>query len=58
MEKNICKIKLGNIQGTGFFCKIPFSNKDNLLPIFITNNHAINQEILNEDNKNIYIYIN
>ena len=24
MEKNICKITIGKIQGTGFFCKIPF----------------------------------
>ena len=27
MEKNICKIKIGNEQGTGFFCKIPFPDK-------------------------------
>ena len=42
MEKNICKIKIGNEQGTGFFCKIPFPDKDNMLPVFITNNHIIN----------------
>ena len=27
MEKYICKIKIGNEQGTGFFCKIPFPVK-------------------------------
>ena len=42
MEKNICKIKIGKEQGTGFFCKIPFPDKDNMLPVFITNNHIIN----------------
>ena len=42
MEKNICKIKIGNEQGTGFFCKIPFPDKDNMIPVFITNNHIIN----------------
>ena len=27
MKKNICKIKIGEEQGTGFFCKIPFPDK-------------------------------
>ena len=35
MEKNICKIKIGQKQGTGFFCKIPFPDKNNMLPVFI-----------------------
>ena len=47
MAKNICKIKIGRQQGTGFFCKIPFPDKDNMLSVFITNNHIINEEILN-----------
>ena len=42
MEKNICKIKIRNEQSTGFFCKISFPDKDNMLPVFITNNHIIN----------------
>ena len=42
MENNICKIKIGNEQGTGFFCKIPFQN----MKVFITNNHIINENIL------------
>ena len=33
MEKNVCKIKMGNNLATGFFCKIPFPNKDKLLPV-------------------------
>ena len=46
MEKNICKITVGNDQGTGFFCEIPFPNKDNMLKVLITNNHVINDSIL------------
>ena len=41
MEKSICKIKIGEEQGTGFFCKIPFPNKNKMLPVLITNNHVI-----------------
>ena len=57
MEKDICKIKIGNQQASGFFCKIPFPNKDNLLPVFITNNHVINKDILNNNNEKISIII-
>ena len=39
MENNVFKIKIGANQGTGFFCKIPFPTKDNMLPVLITNNH-------------------
>ena len=41
MEKSIYKIKIGEEQGTGFFCKIPFPNKNKMLPVLITNNHVI-----------------
>ena len=57
MEKNICKIKIGNEQGTGFFCKIPFPNKNNMLPVFITNNHIINNELLYKKDEKILVYI-
>ena len=43
MEKNICKIKIGKEQGTGFFCEIPFPDRNNMLPVFIKNNHIINR---------------
>ena len=56
MEKNICRINIGEKKGTGFFCKIPFPDKNNMLPIFITNNHIINQNYLDKKN-NIPIYI-
>ena len=57
MEKNICKIKIGNNQGTGFFCKIPFPTKNNMLNVFITNNHNINEELLNRKDENISLMI-
>ena len=45
MRNCICLInckKGGN--GTGFFCKIPFPDKYNLLPVLITNNHVLEQK--------------
>ena len=57
MEKCVCKIKIGNTQGTGSFCKIPFPNKKNMLSVLITNNHIINKEILNRKNAKISIDI-
>ena len=57
MERNICKITVGENQGTGFFCKIPFPDLNNMLSVFITNNHIINQEILYKDNLIIEINI-
>ena len=46
MERNICKINIGKSQGTGFFCKIPFPDLSNMLPVFITNNHIIDNQLL------------
>ena len=48
MEKNIFRIKIGEMKGTGFFCKIPCINKFAL----ITNNHIITE---NEKEINIKI---
>ena len=41
MEKNIFKIKIGDEQGTGFFCKIPYNNKI----VLMTNNHVIDENV-------------
>ena len=57
MEKNICKIKMAQEQATGFFCKIPFPDKNNRLPVLITNNHIINKRILNKNDIEIQIDI-
>ena len=37
MENCICKIFQNEKKGTGFFCKIPFPDKYNLLNVLITN---------------------
>ncbi len=57
MEMSICKIKIGKEQGTGFFCKIPFPDKNNLLKVLITNNHVIGEDILYKKDSKITIYI-
>ena len=57
MEKNVCKIKMGNNLATGFFCKIPFPNKDKLLPFLITNNYVLNDDLLHKNNAIISLNI-
>ena len=56
MKNNICQINLKDgSQGTWFFCKIPYKNT--FLTVLITNNHVIDEKIL-EKEKNILISIN
>ena len=57
MEKNICRINIGEEKGTGFFCRIPFPDRNNMLPVFITNNHMIDEKILFKENARISIKI-
>ena len=57
MERNICKINIGKTQGTGFFCKIPFPNEEKMLPVLMTNNHVINDSLLNQVNTKIELDI-
>ena len=45
-----CKIITKKLKGTGFFCKIPFSN-NTLLKVLMTNNHVIPKEELIIGNK-------
>ena len=54
MEKNICKIKIEESLGTGFFCKIPFPTKEKMLPVLITCHHVIKDSL---DKKKDYFYI-
>ena len=50
MKKTICKISYENsIIGIGFFCKIPFPDNNYLLSVLITNNHIINESILESE---------
>ena len=56
MEKCVCKISYKKkIIGTGFFCKIPIPGNKNPLPVLITNNHVINDNLLNQGNEQITI---
>ena len=57
MENCICKFSNGIEQGTGFFCKIPIPNDENELIVFITNNHVINEEMLNKKKQKIELKI-
>ena len=50
MKNMICKIYIKEeFNGTGFFCKIPYN--DDLLPVLMTNNHIINESILETEQK-------
>ena len=55
MKKYICKIKIDKSSATGFFCKIPLSNQNSLLPVLITNNHVIDNDIIKNKKENIVI---
>ena len=58
MKSSVCKIYLDNgNKGTGFFCKIPYPDDNNLKPFLITNNHVIDESYLNKD-KSFEITIN
>ena len=58
MENCICKIYLKEgEEGTGFFCKIPFTNQS--LPVLITNHHVLGEnEIKNGKIIKLIIYNN
>ena len=49
--KAMRKINLSNGFGSGFFCKIPYTENDNiLLPVLMTNNHVLSRDSLNSEN--------
>ena len=58
MEKNICKIKVRNDEGTGFFCKVPFPDQNNILKVLITANHVLYDKTLYNEEESILILIN
>ena len=43
MKNKICKILSDKGNGTGFFCRIPFQENGNELPVLITNWHVVNE---------------
>ena len=56
MKKSVCHIFMDDgSKGTGFFCKIPYLNKDHFLYFLITNNHIIDSSHLKKD-KEIRIF--
>ena len=57
MENCICKINNYNGKGTGFFCYILDKKNNNKIPVLITNNHVINEKIIQE-NDNILVSLN
>jgi hypothetical protein len=49
MEKSVFKICITDgSKGSGFFCKIPLPDK-NFIPVFITNNHVVNEKYLKKE---------
>ena len=54
MQKCVCKIKFGDIIGTGFFCKIKINDKE-ILPVLITNYHVINENNIKNGKKKIKV---
>ena len=65
MESNICQILIGKKQATGFFCEIPFPDRDNILDVLITTDIIHNEKTIpvifqekNEKNKELEINLN
>ena len=55
MEECICKIKISNKEGIGFFCKIPHKNQ--IIYTLITNNGILNESTIKE-HKNLNVTLN
>ena len=59
MRSKVCKISIeDNIKGTGFFCKIPYPDKNNLLPVLISSNNIIDESRIKKEKEIISILIN
>ena len=55
MKNSICKIKINQTNGTGFFCKIPYGN--NTMNVLMTNYHILNEEYYNQ-NEELDLFVN
>ena len=55
MENSLCNVKVKDCSCTGFFCRIPFPDINNMLPVLITANQVIREELLNQNDAKIYI---
>ena len=56
LKNYICKIRIGNKESIGTFCKIPF-DRNNVQSVLITDNNLLNKEILNKKDEKIVIDI-
>ena len=55
-KKAICEINLPNGYGSGFFCKIPYTEDNNqLIPALITCNHVLSKDLIKTNNINIIL---
>ena len=50
MGKYVCLVDLNNSKATGFFCNIPLKDKKQYLPVLVTCNHVIDENMLKENN--------
>ena len=55
MENSLCNVKVKDCSCTGFFCRIPFPDLNNMLNVLITANQVIREELLNQNDAKIYI---
>jgi hypothetical protein len=55
-QSSICKINLTKGFGSGFFCKIPYTEDNNhLIPVLITCNHVLSKDLIKKNNINIIL---
>ena len=55
-KKAICEINLPKGYGSGFFCKIPYTEDNNqLIPALITCNHVLSKDLIKTNNINIIL---
>ena len=55
-KKAICEINLPKGYGSGFFCKIPYTEDNNqLIPALITCNHVLSKDLIKANNINIIL---
>ena len=55
MMNCVCKIRIDNTFGTGFFCEIPFDNTS--MKVLMTNYHVLDDNLYNQLNE-IFLYLN
>ena len=50
-KKAVCEIHMSKGLGSGFFCKIPYTEDNNIfVPVLLTNHHLLSRDYLNSNN--------